>query len=182
LGILSYIRIKIARHNLFEAHRKVKRERKNLGIEEAKDILLVYHLTSEATFKAVEDFVVMLQEKHINVKVVAYSDLKNVPNWFPKDSTHGIIIPKDVHWDLRPKNEFITKVLAEKYDMLIDLSLQARFPILYVAALSIASMKIGSYDENNKDYFDLMIRATPETTVEEQINQMIHYVNMINQN
>jgi hypothetical protein len=182
LGILNFIRIKIARHNLFEVHKKIKRDRKNLSIDDAKSILLIYQLTDEISFRVVEEFLDSLLLKEIDVKVISFSNQKNIPSWFPKDSTHGIIVPRDVHWDLKPKNEYLTNVLTQKYDILIDLSLESRFPILYVAALCNASMKIGPYDEDNKDYFDLMIHITPDTTVEEQIKQMMHYVDMINQN
>lgn len=178
----KYIRNKVAHHNLDEAHRKIIRERKNLSIEEAQSILLIYLLKDEESYKSVQNFADELKGKNKTVNAVAFTTNKSKYPWYTEREDECLLLPSDIQWDLKPKNENLTKILQTHYDMLIDLSLEISLPALYVSALSTASMKIGAYDEHNKKYFDLMIRATPETTVEEQINQMLHYVNMINQN
>jgi hypothetical protein len=63
---------------------------------------------------------------------------------------------------------------------LIDLSLTDHLPLLYCAALSKARLKAGRFQEDHQLFYDLLIHAGPEETIESFAGQIIHYLSRIN--
>jgi len=64
--------------------------------------------------------------------------------------------------------------------MLIDLSLKGHLPLLYCSALSQAGLKVGRFQEDHELFYDLMIQAGPDETIESFSAQVIHYLSRIN--
>jgi hypothetical protein len=122
----------------------------------------------------------MLSEKGIKVKVACYTLQKFVPHYFIPKLLQDIFTFKEVNWKYIPVKPFVKDFLEEEYDILIDLSLLEHLPLLYLAANCKAGLKIGRFDENNQDFFDLMIELPANATLEYFIGQVTHYLNKIN--
>jgi hypothetical protein len=180
LGLIGKIRYNIARKNLRDNHRKLIRNRKSFNLETARYIALLYHLPDEDSYKRIDDFIRMLSEKGIKVKVACYTLQKFVPHYFIPKLLQDIFTFKEVNWKYIPVKPFVKDFLEEEYDILIDLSLLEHLPLLYLAANCKAGLKIGRFDENNQDFFDLMIELPANATLEYFIGQVTHYLNKIN--
>lgn len=182
MGLIDNIRKKLARRNLIQEHQNLLRERKSANLEEAHTIALLYYLPDEDTYKQVEEFIKILSETNLKVRVACYTDIKIQPHYFIPKLSQDILIPKDLNWYGKPEKTFVPDFLAEKFDILIDLSLSEHFPLLYLAALSNAALKIGRFDDTHQEFFDMMIHTTPETSLREFMDQIMHYLIMFNNN
>ena len=88
-----------------------------------------------------------------------------------------VISAKDINWYGRPKNEAMRNASC---DILIDLTEKAEMPLQFLAVMSNATMKIGVEQDYNKDYLHLMIQKGDEWKPEYILEQLIHYLNLIN--
>lgn len=158
------------------------RTRKPINLLEAKTISLLYYLPDEETYKLVESLVAKLSELKVKVRVVAYTPLKFIPHYFIPKLQQDIITQKDLSWTKKPTKAFVADFLMEPFDILIDLSLQEHLPLLYLASLSKAGMKIGKHIEEHEKFYDLMIAVTGETGIEEFYSHIMHYLEKINSN
>jgi len=71
------------------------------------------------------------------------------------------------------------KFLDKKFDILIDLNLNKLVLFDHLVALSLARFKVGRF-RSDKNYYDLMINTKNEPTLEYFIQQITHYLEMIN--
>ncbi|HNX44015.1 MAG TPA: hypothetical protein PLJ84_08315 [Bacteroidales bacterium] len=180
MGFLNNIRQKLACRRLNQEHQKLARIRKSTSLENARAIGILYYLPDEDTYKQVEEFIRLLTDMNLKVRVACYTDNKIPPHYFIPKLLQDIITPKDLSWIGVPEKLFVPDFLAEKFDILIDLSLTDHFPLLYLAALSKASLKIGRYDASRQEFFDMMIHTSPDTSLQEFTEQILHYLKMFN--
>jgi hypothetical protein len=180
LSLIQKIRFRFARKNLQEEHRKLVRNRKSINLDSARYVAVLYQLPDEESYKKVEEFVKLLTDKGIKVKVACYTEQKFIPHYFIPKLLQDILTIKDVNWKFQPIKPFVKDFLEEEFDILIDLSLSEYLPLLYLAATSRAGLKLGRFNETHQDYFDLMIDIPEDATLDFFISQVIHYLNKIN--
>ena len=84
----------------------------------------------------------------------------------------------DLNWYFKPKNELVDQFINQEFDILFDLSIKNYFTVNYVGSLSKATFKIGKQSESA--YQDLLIDIKENDTVEYLIDQIKHYLNIIN--
>jgi hypothetical protein len=86
---------------------------------------------------------------------------------------------KQTSWSEVPKTELADDFIHQKFDILIDLTGQKHFPIVYLTALSEATFKIG-YAGSSENYFDLNIdfQEIPESS--QLAEQILYYLKRIN--
>ncbi len=158
----------------------MNRVQKPVNLETARTVTLLYYLPDEAIYKKVELILNRLSELNLKTRVVCYTDLKIVPHYFIPKITQDIITAKDVNWRYQPQKPFIQEFIDTEYDILIDLSLNDYLPLMYCSALSKAGLKVGRYIEDQQSFYDLMIHAGPDETIDSFADQVIHYLSMIN--
>lgn len=127
-----------------------------------------------------ESILSRLNDFNVKVKVVCYTDLKIIPHYFIPKISQDIITAKDVNWKFQPQKPFVKEFINTEYDILIDLSLSEHLPLLYCAALSKAGLKVGRFEENHQLFYDLMIHAGQDETIDSFAVQVIHYLSRIN--
>lgn len=151
-----------------------------VNMDTARSVALLYYLPDEATYKAAEIIAVRLNEMNLKVRIVCYTDQKIIPHYFIPKITQDIITVKDVNWRYQPQKPFVKDFLNNSFDLLIDLSLDEYLPLLYCAALSKSGLKVGRFQEDHQIFFDLMIHAGSDETIETFAEQVIHYLSRIN--
>lgn len=156
------------------------RQQKQVNLKKARTVALLYYLPDEQTYVAVESIISKLNELNLKVRVVCYTDLKITPYYFIPKISQDIITVKDIDWKYQPKKPFVKEFVETEFDILIDLSLNDYLPLVYCAALSQAGLKVGRFQEDHELFYDLMIQAGPEETVESFSMQVIHYLSRIN--
>ncbi len=180
MKIIRHIREKFARSFLLQQLNEMERERKQINLDSARTLALLYYLPDEATYKIVESILSRLADINLKVRVVCYTDLKIIPHYFIPKISQDIITAKDINWRIQPQKPFVKEFINTEFDILIDLSLTDHLPLLYCAALSKARLKAGRFQEDHQLFYDLMIHAGPEETIESFAGQIIHYLSRIN--
>jgi hypothetical protein len=180
LKFLNNIRYRIAKKKMHQEHLRLIRDRKPHSLESSRYIALLYYIADEATYKKVEEFVKLLNDRNIKVKVACFTDQKIVPHYFIPRLMQDILTSKDLNWYKFPVKPFVKDFLNEEFDVLIDFTLSEHIPLLYLSANAKAGIKIGKFDESHQDYFDLMIDIQEDATLEYFITQVMFYFNKIN--
>ena len=180
MKIIRHIREKFARSFLLQQLNEMERERKQINLDSARTLALLYYLPDEATYKIVESILSRLADINLKVRVVCYTDLKIIPHYFIPKISQDIITAKDINWRIQPQKPFVKEFINTEFDILIDLSLTDHLPLLYCAALSKARLKAGRFQEDHQLFYDLLIHAGPEETIESFAGQIIHYLSRIN--
>jgi hypothetical protein len=78
-----------------------------------------------------------------------------------------------------PKTKLAEDFIHQKFDILIDLTGQKSFPMVYITALSEAAFKIG-YSSNSVNYFDLNIEFQVQPDADQLATQILYYLKRIN--
>jgi len=158
----------------------MSRQQKQTNLESARTVALLYYLPDEATYQVVETILGKLSKMNLKVRIVCYTDLKIIPHFFIPKITQDVITVKDVNLLYQPQKPFVKEFIDTEYDILIDLSLNNYLPLLYCAALSKAGLKVGRFQEDHELYYDLMIHAAQDETIDSFAEQVIHYLSRIN--
>lgn len=82
-------------------------------------------------------------------------------------------------WTEVPKAELVEDFIHQKFDILIDLTGQKIFPMVYVTALSEAAFKIG-YAGNTVNYYDWNIEFGEQPETSQLAEQILYYLKRIN--
>jgi len=114
-----------------------------------------------------------LKESGIEVSSLCFSSQRG--------SVRGeaVFSPQDISVFGKIKNEEISKFIAHKFDVLIDISLSSGIEIQYLRCLSHARFKTG-WSEARPDYFDLSIDVSKRKEPSYLADQIIHYLSEIN--
>ncbi|KOH42773.1 DUF6913 domain-containing protein [Sunxiuqinia dokdonensis] len=91
----------------------------------------------------------------------------------------ALFSPNDISILGKIKNEEISKFIAHKFDVLIDISLSSGIEIQYLRCLSHARFKTG-WSEAKPDYFDLSIDVSRRKEPSYLAEQIIHYLGELN--
>ena len=180
MKIVQNIREKFAKSFLLQQVNEMNRKQKQINLESARTVALLYYLTDEASYKTAESILIRLIELNLKIRVVCYTDLKIAPHYFIPKITQDILTSKDVNWRYQPQKPFVKEFVDTEYDILIDLSLDDHLPLLYCAALSKAGLKVGRFQEDHQLFYDLMIQTGPDETIDSFSIQVIHYLSRIN--
>jgi hypothetical protein len=180
LKLIQNIREKFAKSSLIKQVNEMSRQQKPTNLENARTVALLYYLPDEATYHVAEAILSKLTRMNLKVRVVCYTDLKTSPHYFIPKISQDIITVKDVNLLYQPQKPFVKEFIATEFDILIDLSLNNYLPLLYCAALSKAGLKVGRFEEDHELYYDLMIQAGQDETIDSFANQVIHYLSRIN--
>ena len=84
-----------------------------------------------------------------------------------------------MNWYYKPQNYIIDNFIKKEYDILINVSDSSCIPIKYLVASSMARFKIGQFEEGYEIY-DLMIKLDKEEVLERLMEEIKHYLNLIN--
>lgn len=171
----NFLRNYFFRKDLLTCKRKVRM----VTLEEATNIGVIFTMYSEEDFKVMGRFIKKLQEQGKKVKSIAFNGEKIIPPYYMQTLTQDVILMNHLSWLSFPKAPFVTEFIESPFDILFDFSLKPVFPLFYLATMSNAGFKIGMNHDNNIPFFDLMIGASDNTSVETQIESTLSYLEQI---
>ncbi|MFW5792704.1 MAG: DUF6913 domain-containing protein [Bacteroidota bacterium] len=159
--------------------KKLKRDRKLVNLADAENIGILYDASNEDDYIYITKLVRDLQVEHKKVKTIGFIRQKKMPSYgFPK-LTFEFCNKKDFKWNFNPKQQVIKEFIEFPFDILIDLTPSDIFQMKYLSALSKAGLIIGRYDEQWKDYYDILIKEKNNCKLEEMVNHYFHYLKML---
>lgn len=170
------------RRKLAQDERQVKRTLSNKSFNNAKRIGLVAYIHDEEHLKRVEDFLHHLQRKNKEVNLLAFVPQKEVPHYCMPKLSVDYVPKKNINWYGIPHGKSIRDFQNRDFDVLIDLCLEHRKEVLYIAATSAASMRVGLFEEGLVRFYDFMISSTSDNrnNIDKYISEVEKYLYQIN--
>ncbi len=172
------IKCKIGRFNLKKKLKQLNRNVKTHNFNTAKSVGILFSSPDHDSFNVIKGFLSFLSEKELKVVALGYIPSKKIPQEFLMRKGINFYCNTDLNWYYKPKSEIVDQFINQEFDILFDLSIQEYFTIHYVGSLSKAAFKVGKQTENS--YKDFLIDINKNKTVEYLIEQIKHYLNLLN--
>ena len=151
----------------------VNREKKVFNLDEAKSAGILWQIDQKESFDRMESELI---SSGIKTSGLCYFQTRKaiVPN-----EINGFTRKQTRCWTEIPKTEIVENFIHQKFDILIDLTSQQWFPMVYTTALSEATFKIG-YAGKSVNYFDLNIEYSEQPGIDQLADQILYYLKRIN--
>jgi len=179
VNTFSKIQLVVGNFVLKNKLKKLRRIKKVHNLKTAKRIGIVFNATRQDDYRQVLGFVKDIQDRGIEVKVLGFVNDKDVPDEYLFKKNFSYFLKKSINWYRKPVNPEVEKFLKEKFDILIDFSLDNDFIFNYIIALSPSRFKVGKFKEPNNQ-FDFMIKINKDKDLQYFIEQARHYLEVIN--
>jgi len=160
--------------------RKVVREKKICNLTNAEKIGVIYYLPEEGTYNKITSYVKKLQEMGKSVKALGYVENKGLTGYFLPKLSYDFLYPTGLSWNYKPISSPAKDFMDTDFDILIDLSVDDMLPLLFITGLSKAKFKTGMQSKGREGYLDLMINLEDEGKLDDLIEQIDHYLSIIN--
>jgi hypothetical protein len=180
--MISQVRNFLAKASYRKDAAGITHARRMVPLTDARSIGIMYVLSDTADYDLVAAFVSRLQHERKEVKALGFVKNKILISRFLPKLSFDFFSQKDVTWFYKPIHSKVRDFIDKEFDILIDLNLQDFFPLKYISGLSKARCRVGRYSESNMEFYDLMIEPKPGTTMSEYIEQIHHYLSVINRN
>ncbi len=174
------IRSKIGQYYFRKEQRRSEQRRQMTNLKDARHIGIIYTLNNVLDYDRISEFVSQLQRDHKEVKALGFVRNKSLVSRFLPKLSYDFFSKRDVNWFYKPIHNQVKDFIEKEFDLLIDLSMSDNFPLKYIAGLSNALCRVGRFSEENTDYYDLMIDASPAMTTDDFLGQVRHYLTVIN--
>lgn len=166
------LKLKFANRILKSKLHSVKRVKKVFNLDSAKTAGVLWEISQKDSFdKLVDEF------KKYGVKVIGLCYFPSKKAVIP-DEIQGVT-RKETTWTEIPKSDFAENFIKQSFDILIDLTGQSYFPMIYVTALSNAAFKVG-YSGSGQNFFDFNIEFQEQPETSQLTDQILYYLKRIN--
>ncbi len=159
---------------------KLTRNRKACNLDNAKTVGLLYSVKDEITYNKITKLVKSFQDRNKIVKSLGFINEKSIPHYCHPKLSYDYFTLKELNWFNKPNNSFIRDFVNIDFDLLIDLSIKDNIYLQYISGISKAKFKVGKFGDKNSNYYDLMINITENTSLDKFIEQLQHYISIIN--
>lgn len=177
-GIIENIKLTYGNWVLKSQAKKQLRRKTLVNLDEAKQIGIVYKVTSQREFNAVKDLTKALTTTNKQVLAIGFVDRNEIPNYCVAANAGFYFSRKDINWFGGPKSDYIKTFIEKEFDILIDLTLEDIYINRYITSLSKSKFKVGPELGFNQLALDMMIKMDKNTREEEYILQILHYLKM----
>lgn len=161
--------------------KKKVRKPKTIGYGHAQSIGLVYQIKDKDYQHFINKFVGYLGGEigFKNIQTIGFFQGREVPEFVKSGNKYQTLTKKDIKWNKIPKKDAVRDFVSHDYDILIDLTDKFIIPLKSVFVEANAKLKIGLHEEENQDFYDFMIALPKNATIQDYINQINHYLNLI---
>lgn len=174
------IRLKAGNSILSRKLEKVRRKVSFTDINRIKTIGIAWDASRTNDFVILSKFHQKMNERSISVSILGYYPGKELPNQYTALRYFTCIRKKEISIFYIPVSDEANTFINTKFDIMIDINFEKVFPLIYVSSLSRASFKVGLFDnESDTSVFDLMMELKKPVGVEDYLNNVIHYLEMI---
>jgi len=164
---------RIAKRILDSKLSSVAREKRVYNLDTAASAGVLWMIDQKESFMKLKE---QMGKAGIKITGLCYFPLRKAI--IPED-INGFSKKQTNYWTGIPTSKLTDQFIHEKFDLLIDLTVQKFFPLVYVTALSEANFKIG-YSGNAQNYFDLNIDFQSQPEAEQLTDQILYYLKRIN--
>ncbi len=156
------------------------REVQSMGLASARSIGIIFNAKDERTFKLIREFSDKLRGGGLRqVKSLGFVPKAEVASFLQSSQDFDFFTRDDFNWYYKPKGRKVVGFMSEPFDILIDLRLNKFISLLFIVGLSRAHFKVGRFGKGYEDFYDLMINVDANSDLSFFIEQIQHYLNMI---
>lgn len=159
--------------------KKISREKKVHNFRTARTVCLIFDGTNVFEFSYIKKFKEYLESFMLDVYILGFINSEKMPFEYLNLKNSIILNKKDLDLFYRPNKEIRKVFFQKKFDLLLNLCVREYLPVMYFVNLVKSSFKVGRFSENPNDY-DLMINLGIDSTVQYLGEQIIHYVDKLN--
>ncbi|MEI8201964.1 MAG: hypothetical protein WCH34_03070 [Bacteroidota bacterium] len=178
MQLLNQIKQKILLREIRKYKADKPRHVKVFDFHSAKNIGVIYELKDEIAHNTVSAFVKQLQDNQKNIRAVGYIPGDLVPHYCIPKLSYDFYTRKNQTFIGKPNLPFVNDFLKEEFDLLIDLSMNEIPSLNYLCNLANASFKVGK-QQHDIECLDVMIQINEHTTLDEFIELIKHYINLL---
>lgn len=149
------------------------------NFNEIKTVGILFDASSIEDYELVKRYVVYLREYRKRVKALGFF-AGQIPAMTYSKLEYDFFSVKELNWFGKPSSVVTQNFIDEKYDLLIDLNVNNHFALKYISALSQSAFKVGRYDENDTEIYDMMIDSDNTKTIKYFLRQVDTYITMLN--
>lgn len=154
-------------------------DRQMLNIDNAQKIGILYNASKVNDVIAVTELSDMLKSAGKNVTMLGYQDVKTKKN---EPFAKGIFNKDNVNWFQKPSGKEIFNFKNAEFDILICAFIDKCLPLEYIANVSLAKFRVGHFNQASTDAFELMINTGEKKDLKYLLNQINHFLKVINKN
>lgn len=181
MELFKKIRLKIGDAILKSKIAKIRRKKHFSNIKQVKNIGIVWDASKIDDFACLSRFYQKMHENETDVKILGYFPGNNLPNQYTAVRYLSIIKQEELSIFYRPVSVETNAFVSKSFDVLIDLNFKKLLPLQYISSLSNAGLKVGLYESKTRNApFDLMMDLKSPVNVEDYLNHVVHYLEMIN--
>ncbi len=179
MEIFPNLRTKVSRLAVKRIQKNRKRNKKVFNLSTARSIGIIFDGTDLKNFDGTFSFYRSLKEKGFQLSVLAYVNAKNIPDKYLFKENLSFLTTNEVNWYYKPKSKAAQVFFDKQFDILINLDMNNIKAISFISTISLARFKVGRYSAENK-FSDMSIKLDREPTLEFFIQQVMHYLELIN--
>jgi len=181
MELFENIRLKIGNAILKNKMAHTKRKKRYSNMSQVKNIGIVWDASKTDDFASLSRFYQKMHESKIEVKILGYYAGKNLPDQYTAIRYLRCIRKNELNAFYHPVSSETNTFVNKHFDILIDINFKRLLPLQYISSLSIAGFKVGLFEsENENTPFDLMMELKSPVNIDNYLNQVIHYLEMIN--
>jgi len=160
---------------------RTRRKKFRGNISSAKRIGLIWDASNPDEFSVLSQFHQKLAERNIDLSILGYYPAKEIPDKITAIRYLVCLKTQDLNYTFRPVSDEASRFISSGLDILIDANFRNHFPLEYISTLSDAGFKVGIFDNGYKQpQFDLMIDVDRKSGLNNYLEQVVHYLEMIN--
>ena len=181
MELFRNLRLRAGRSILTRKSAKTIRKPHYTNFYSIRTIAIVWDASKPEDFLKLSHFHQEMAERKINVSVFGYFPGKELPNQYTAIRFLTCLKMQEIDFFFRPLGREAENFISTRFDVLIDINFRKVFPLVYATTLSHAGLKVGIADSKPESSpFDLMISMKKPVNLENYIEQVIHYLTMIN--
>ncbi|HEY5470586.1 MAG TPA: hypothetical protein VIK07_08690 [Bacteroidales bacterium] len=160
---------------------KTKRKVFYSDFSQIRNIGIVWDASNTADFSSLSKFCQKMHEKNIEVKILGYFPGKELPNQYTAIRYLTCLRKNELSFFYIPETSEANSFINNRFDVLIDINFNKIFTLNYLTFLSMAAFKVGLFEsERNDTPFDLMMEIKRPVSADNYLDQVLHYLEMIN--
>lgn len=180
-NFITDIRERAALYKQEKQLKKMPRRKGIYNLSTAQTAGILYDATNEANHLVVKELIKELRTYDIKTQALGYINKRKREDNYIGDSTYGFVCKSDFGFFYSIKKDIVREFIDKPFNLLIVLIHEQTFAIDYLGKYSKAEFKVGKAGLDNELY-DLMIELKDKDGIRELKKQILHYLNLLNNN
>ncbi|MGA1978029.1 MAG: hypothetical protein ABSG89_09275 [Bacteroidales bacterium] len=181
MELFGKTRLKIGNSILKKKLAKNSRKVSFSNLSNVRSIGVVWDASKTHDFSCLSRFFQKMHDRNIDVKILGYYKGKELPDQYTAIRYLTCIRNNDIDLFYIPDSADTESFIKTRFDVLIDINFDKLLPLKYISSLSRSGFKVGLFDsEPTEQNFDLMLELKKPVMLDNYLDEIIHYLELIN--